>query len=181
MGEKLGHPTDRMQAIVAARSLIDLIQAAQLPQLKELMIAGSVRRDKEVVSDVDLVIVTHGLEDLTAWNGLAEPIHWTPKGGSVDDFMGVRIELYLAPQNCAGPTMQFVTGPGDLNKHLRTAAQQRGWKMSQYGIINTVTGERVDTPSQEWRKTEREQFELLGFPYLTPQQRSDWRTHFGMA
>lgn len=176
MGEKTGHPTPYMEAALAARQMLDLIQIAKLPGLKELMIAGSVRRGKEIVSDVDMVIVTDGVEDLTVWSGLAEPIHWTPKGGTAD-FLDVRFELYLAPQLAAGPTMQFCTGPGDLNKHLRYLAQQKGWRMSQYGIIDVATGERLDMKTDNWRKGERQQFELLGVKYLTPDERSDWKTH----
>jgi DNA polymerase (family 10) len=65
----------------------------------------------------------------------------------------------------------FSTGPYDLNIMMRAKAKGKGLTLSQYGLFNG------DGSQLDHGETEEEIFALLDIPYLTPQQRENWRDH----
>jgi len=173
---KLGAPTGLHRAEVAASYVRDSLLT--LDGIDDVLIAGSVRRQRPVVSDVDLVVVTDGVIDLTQYRGSLDDhrIAFTPKGG-VALIEGVRVELYLAPPGCAGATLQFVSGPGSLNVWLRSLAKNKGWKLSQYGLYDGHGKDavRLDRSTGDPYADEMSIFEALGVDYIAPEDRDEWR------
>lgn len=176
---KLGSPTRLHKAEAVASSVVDQVQA--LDGVEEVLIAGSVRRQRPIVSDVDLVVVTNEVQDLTIYRHTIEGIVWTPRSGYAM-YDGVRVELFIAPPLCAGATLQFLTGPGSLNIWLRMLAKNRGWKLSQYGLWSNpdpedkkAVKERYDRSTGDPYADERSIFEALEIDYMEPQDRDMWR------
>lgn len=142
------------------------------PWIAWTMICGSVRRRCEIVSDVDIAVETDDALELTAFN--IDGIRFTPKSGLRDDGI-VRVEYFWSPPGCRGATALFLTGPGGLNVYMRRLAQQKSLKLSQYGLI-THDGERLDQSGGEVEEQEASIFAALDMPYLSPVERSHWRS-----
>lgn len=186
MGTKTGRPTAYDTAFAVAEEVLDAMESAHLPGWLGVDLAGSLRRQKDVVSDVDLVVWTEpDVDDLSVWNEQWSkfpgndvlPIRWTPKGGA-GDVRDVRVELYKAPSlDCVGATMVFTTGPASLNVYMRQEAIKRGWKLSQYGIVDAAGVRQDGCDGDDFDEDERQMFLTLGLPYLLPHERENWRQH----
>lgn len=168
---KLGRPTEVVEAAMVAGVVLGLLKRDKA--IKKAVICGSVRRARAIVSDVDIMVVAD-IPDLTALRPATWDVHWTPKGGvaEIDD---VRVELYLTPPHGEGCMLQFLTGPGEFNVYLRQKAKRLGMKLSQYGLIDSATGERLDTFSDDPFFDEIKLFEQLDVPWIEPHDRDDWR------
>jgi DNA polymerase (family 10) len=170
---RLGRPTDLSVALSVAEKVVPYVES--LDGIEQVIIAGSVRRQRPIVNDLDLVIVSMPwARDLTYLrHGEDKAYHWTPKGGvaSVDD---VRVEMFLAPTDCAGATLQWVTGPGSLNVWLRFVAKRQGLKLSQYGLIDAEK-QRLDSHTGDPYTDEASIFDALSVPFMLAEQRDDWR------
>lgn len=171
---KSGNPTEWHKAHRASQVVLTELGHESL--LIDAIVCGSVRRGVPVVSDVDIVLLARPeVTSLTVMRPARWNVNWTPKGGLayVDD---VRIEMYVAPNRmCLGATTLFVTGSGKLNVYMRRKAQRRGWKLSQYGLLDVDAAVRIDEPTGDFERDEMEIFHRLDMPFLEPEERSDGR------
>lgn len=171
---KQGRPTDLGVASTVAVKAVEALE--QIRQIDHVYVAGSVRRRKPIVTDVDLVAVT-ALEDASAL-GEQAGFRWTPRGATAE-IDGVRVEVYVADVSTAGATMLYATGPGEFNVYLRIKAMRRRWKLSQKGLFHRDTELRVDAPSGDAWRDEWELFNCLDVPILDPEQRTHWKEIVG--
>lgn len=171
---KQGRPTDLAVAMAVSERAVEAIE--QIRQIEHVYVAGSVRRRKPIVTDIDLVAVT----DLLDASVLGEQagFRWTPRGATAD-IDGVRVEVYVASRTTAGATMLYATGPGEFNVYMRIKAKQRGWKLSQKGLLDRDTDLRVDSPSGDPWRDEWELFNCLDVPIMDPEQRTHWKEIVG--
>jgi DNA polymerase/3'-5' exonuclease PolX len=176
---KTGTPTplERAQMAGAAGRLLLLDEDGQVP---ESMVCGSVRRQRPMVSDVDvLVTVPQGVSlstiRMVGPETTVQEARFTEKQGVAVVF-GVRLEFWACPPEHRGPMMQFLTGPADFNVWLRVMAKHRGQMLSQWGLFDE-NGDRLDPTGigMGWGGAERLLFEALGVPYMHPEDRDDWR------
>jgi DNA polymerase IV len=68
--------------------------------------------------------------------------------------------------------MMFVTGPAPLNMAQRQHAKRNGMALSQVGLLDRATKRQIDSGTSE-----REIYNLLGLPWLTPQERQRYADH----
>jgi DNA polymerase/3'-5' exonuclease PolX len=109
--------------------------AAKLsPYCERIEIAGSIRRRKLLPEDIDIVLIPK-----EGWNMRAVlPSLFTgikKSGPKLAEFMfkGVDVDLYYATPETWGTLLLIRTGPKELNIHLCTLAQNRGWKLKASG------------------------------------------------
>lgn len=171
---KQGTPTELMHARDVASEAMERLEGVR--QISRTYLAGSVRRRKQTVSDIDLVAVS-SLGDLSVL-GMDGGFRWTPRG-AVGDIDGVRVEVYGAYPATAGACLLYATGPGDLNVFMRMKAKRRGWKLSQNGLVDAETGVRVDEPSGDAYRDEDEIFRRLDMKILDAEVRSHWKEILG--
>lgn len=139
---------------------------------------GSYRRHADTVGDLDLVVVTDGpLSEAGIGGPLAcDRSELVQYSRDVDqpDGTAIQVDVWRATPDKVGPFMAFVSGPKEWNVICRTRAIERGWKLSQHGLLDR-NGRRLD------ENTEASIFRLLELPTLTPEERHDWRRHVGRS
>jgi DNA polymerase (family X) len=131
--------------------------------------AGSVRRRRETVRDLDLIATSTDARALIdAFCGarwVAEVVARGDTKATVDGHQGLRFDLRVVPPECYGNVLQHFTGSKDHNVALREESQRRGLSISEYGVTAVETGEVVTHASEE------ELYAYLGYAYIPPELR----------
>jgi DNA polymerase (family 10) len=131
--------------------------------------AGSVRRRRETVRDLDLIATSSDpqalIEAFCSGGWVAEVVARGETKASVVGHDGLRFDLRVVPEECYGNVLQHFTGSKDHNIALREDAQRRGLSISEYGVTTVETGE-VATHA-----TEDELYAYLGYAPPPPELR----------
>ena len=139
------------------------------PYCSRIEVAGSIRRKKPLVKDVDIVLIPSD-----PWNldfeilGLAMPFHPKLSGGKLKRFNynGVQVDLYFASPESWATLLLIRTGSKENNIRLATLAKKRGWRLAASGDgLFDETGRRIAGD------TEESIYEALGLRYQRPEER----------
>ncbi|MEO0019580.1 MAG: DNA polymerase/3'-5' exonuclease PolX [candidate division WOR-3 bacterium] len=171
--ETAEHSKERMylnEADELAQSIIAHLQKE--PQVKKVAVAGSLRRGKETIGDID-ILATGSDPKMIVQRFINYPlIRQVVSAGEtkasilVGTGTGVRqVDLRVVESDAFGAALQYFTGSKDHNIALRSMAQKLGLKISEYGVFK---GERRIAG-----KTEVEVYRALGLPYIEPELRED--------
>ncbi|MGH3136065.1 MAG: DNA polymerase/3'-5' exonuclease PolX [Gaiellaceae bacterium] len=131
--------------------------------------AGSVRRRRETVRDLDLIATSSDAPALIAafcdgkW--VAEVVARGDTKATVVGHDGLRFDLRVVPPECYGNVLQHFTGSKDHNIALREEAQRRGLSISEYGVTTVETGDVVTHASED------ELYTYLGYAVMPPELR----------
>jgi DNA polymerase (family 10) len=150
--------------------------AAQLcefltPHAERVTYAGSLRRMKEIVHDVDILAASTDVEGtMKAFLSMPFIESVLAQGGtkaSVRVHDDLQVDLRVIDPKSWGAAMHYFTGSKAHNIRMRERAIKHGLKLNEYGLFDSsdayVAGE-----------TENEIFEKLGLPYIPPVLREDW-------
>jgi DNA polymerase (family 10) len=154
--------TTRESALEVANKLESAIQ----DYCEKIIVAGSIRQGKEMVGDVDIVIIPK-----TPVDEFIEKIKETIEfeyGGTkklFGLFMGRPVNIFITTAESYGACLYQSTGPAMYNIHKRRLAKSKGFKLNEYGLFNRDTDERVAGA------TEESIFEALGWKYKEPTER----------
>ncbi len=133
----------------------------------EVGMAGSLRRGKSTVGDLDLLSTDRRVMDaLTQCPGVAQVLESGPKRASVKLEEGVQVDVRLFDEDEYGAALVYFTGSKDHNIALRNLAIDRGWKLNEYGLFDRK-GQRLAG------KTEEEVYRKLGLRYIAPELREN--------
>ncbi len=151
--------------IGAAMDLAERI-VASLPA-ERIAYAGSLRRMKETVGDIDILAVGPEslMDDFKARPYVAEVIASGEKKTSVRTREGIQVDLRVVPAGSWGAAMQYFTGSKEHNVHLREIVVKKGWKLSEYGLFD---GDRVIAAEHE-----EDIYRALGMQWIPPALRED--------
>ena len=136
------------------------------PYCQRIEVAGSIRRRKEWVNDVDLVLIP-----LDLWNLHHEIMGLGQVRMSGNKIMRVmvgntQIDLYFATEETWATLLLIRTGSKENNIRLASLAKKRGWHLAASGDgLFDETGERIAGD------TEESIFEALGLPFQRPEER----------
>jgi DNA polymerase (family 10) len=115
--------------------------------------AGSVRRRRETVRDLDLIATSTDPPGLIAafcdGDWVSEVVARGDTKANVVGHDGLRFDLRVVPEDCYGNVLQHFTGSKDHNIALREDAQRRGLSISEYGVTTVETGEVVTHASED--------------------------------
>ena len=157
----LGH------ALPAVRRVVSELSAN--PAATAVSEAGSVRRRRETVRDLDLIATSSDAPALiTAFcdgDWVSEVVARGDTKATVVSHDGLRFDLRVVPDECYGNVLQHFTGSKDHNIVLREDAQRRGLSISEYGVTDVESGEVVTHP------TEDELYAFLGYRDIPPELR----------
>ena len=139
--------------------------------VKEISIAGSLRRMKETVGDID-VLVTSRKPDavMDAFVGapqVEQVLARGPTRSSVVLDVGLQADLRVVEPAAFGAALQYFTGSKEHNVALRERAIRAGLKLNEYGVWRTADGTRVAG------RTEQEVYKAVGVPWIPPELRED--------
>jgi DNA polymerase (family 10) len=140
--------------------------------IKQIAAAGSLRRMKETVHDIDVLATTENpravAEAFTTMPGVREVLA-AGESKSVVLFnvenRFIQVDLRIVEPGSWGAALQYDTGSKDHNIHLRTMAQKRGLTLNEYGIFQDekkIAGE-----------TEESVYSTLGLHWIPPEMRED--------
>ncbi|MFQ5909621.1 MAG: DNA polymerase/3'-5' exonuclease PolX, partial [Thermoplasmata archaeon] len=158
----LGHPL--------AEKLIEELKAKC--QLRKTSVAGSARRMRETLGDLDILVATDKPEKvMVAFAGLPEVREVIASGPTKTTaivetrHLRIQADIRVVKTHSFGSALQYFTGSKDHNIHLRRIAQKKGWKLNEYGLFEGET--------QIAGETEEGIYETLGMDYVPPELRED--------
>ncbi|MBV8079017.1 MAG: DNA polymerase/3'-5' exonuclease PolX [Actinobacteria bacterium] len=159
----LGNALPRLRATVEA--------LAAHPAADKVSIAGSARRFRETVRDLDVIATASDpkalLDAFCALPWVVEVAAHGPTKATVVSQEGFRFDLRVVPPESYGNLLQHFTGSKAHNVALREAAVRRGLSVSEYGITEVESG-TVHTFA-----TEEEVYAFLGYAWIAPELRED--------
>ncbi|SNZ13033.1 DNA polymerase (family 10) [Natronoarchaeum philippinense] len=142
-------------------------------------VAGSIRRWKDTVGDVDVLAASEDseavVEAFTDWERVEDVIEAGTHKASVRAGGGVRLDLRVVVPDEFGSALQYFTGSKDHNVALRNYALDRDVKLNEYGAFDIS---EVGDPDADQRvgeriggTTEESMYEALGLPRMPPEIR----------
>ncbi|MGV9243509.1 DNA polymerase/3'-5' exonuclease PolX [Streptomyces sp. NPDC003710] len=138
---------------------------------KRCTYAGSLRRMKETVGDIDVLVAAKRsapfMDALRALPSTAEVIAHGAKKTSIRTTKGVQVDLRVLPPDSWGAGLQYFTGAKAHNIRTRTIAVRQGLKLSEYGLFDADSGQSLASRSEE------EVYARLGLPWIPPTLRED--------
>ncbi len=159
----LGNALPRLRAAVAA--------LAAHPACASVSLAGSARRARETVRDLDIIATASDpaalVDAFCAEPWVVEVAAHGPTKATVVSHEGFRFDLRVVPPESYGNLLQHFTGSKAHNIALREAAVRRGLSVSEYGITETETG------IVHAFATEEEVYRFLGYDWIPPELRED--------
>jgi DNA polymerase (family 10) len=139
--------------------------------------AGSVRRWKETIGDLDLLATLGPAGDaeavMAAFRRLpqvAEVLVGGPTKTSVRLANGLACDLRLVEPRHWGAAWQYFTGSKDHNVALRELALKQGWSLNEYGLTATGKGP-APAGAERFFTTEEELYHFLGLEWIPPELR----------
>lgn len=137
--------------------------------VKQVVVAGSLRRMRETVGDID-ILATSGaagdvMERFVRYGEVKEVLSHGDTRSSVVLNSGIQVDLRVVPQQSYGAALHYFTGSKAHNIAIRRLAQDRGLKLNEYGVFK---GER-----RAAGETEESVFEAVGLPFIPPELRED--------
>ncbi len=156
-------------ALETAEELVDGL--GRLPGTTRAAYAGSLRRMRETIGDIDLLAASD--DPAAVMTGFARlPLVAEVRAGGTTKALafttkGVHVDLRVVPPASWGSALQYFTGSKAHNVHLRRIAQRQGLKLSEYGLERLADGTTVAGASEE------EVYESLGLAWVPPTLRED--------
>jgi len=161
---------ERMSLAVALQISDEFIDALKRSkEVKRIASAGSLRRKKETVRDIDILVVSRKPDKIMeAFTGLPQVKEILAKGetkSSVRTKDDIQIDCRVVKEKSFGAALLYFTGSKNFNIHIRMMAQKIGLKINEYGVFR---GKKLLAG-----KTEEEIFKLFGMSYIEPELRED--------
>jgi DNA polymerase (family 10) len=142
---------------------------AECKAAEQVTPAGSLRRGRETVGDLDLLVTGHDhariAEHFVKFPGVAEILAKGEDKVSVKLKNDLQVDLRLLDAASYGAALQYFTGSKEHNVALRDRAKRRGWKLSEYGLFE---GDKVIAS-----RTEEEIYAKLGLAWIPPELREN--------
>jgi DNA polymerase (family 10) len=161
-------------ALAAAEPILESLRAH--PDVIRCSTAGSLRRFKEVIGDIDFLVSSKQpqaiIEYFTQQEGI---LSVTAKGDTKASVMltgGIQADLRVVSDSEFPYALMYFTGSKEHNIVMRQRSIQRGWRLNEYGLFKSDVETR-DPKLLIACKTEEEVFEKLGLAYVPPELRED--------
>jgi len=141
----------------------------RLPGVTKVTVAGSFRRGRETVGDLDLLVAARKpagvMQAFTGYDEVREVLAAGDTRSSVRLACGLQVDLRIVPQESWGAALHYFTGSKAHNIHVRRMGQRRGLKINEYGVFKGT--KRVAG------RTEESVFASVGLPWIPAELRED--------
>lgn len=150
-----------------AAGLVDYLRKS--PGVKDISVAGSIRRRKDTVGDLDiLVTAARGspvMRRFVAYDEVVDVVSQGDTRSTVVLRSGLHADLRVVPQVSFGAALCYFTGSKAHNIAVRRIGVAKGCKVNEYGVFKG--GKRVAG------RTEQDVYAKLGLAYIEPEMRED--------
>jgi DNA polymerase (family 10) len=139
--------------------------------VERIEVAGSIRRRKETVKDIDILITSRRpAAVMDAFIGLPHVSRVLAHGetrSSVITEEGIQVDVRVVDESSFGAALQYFTGSKEHNVRLREMAVRAGLKISEYGVFRGPSERKVGGAKEE------DVYAALGLPWIPPELRED--------
>ncbi len=161
-----------IEAYPMAEDVVEYMRGEK--SVKEISIAGSLRRMKETIGDIDILVAAEKKD----WRRIHEHFVKYPevskilaKGETKSSVVlrsGRQVDLRTVEPKSWGAALQYFTGSKEHNIRIRDIAKEKGLKVNEYGVFRADTDERLGG------ETEEEVYRLVGMQWIPPEIRENW-------
>jgi DNA polymerase (family 10) len=154
-----------------------------LPGVQRISVCGSLRRHREVVRDIDILVSSKNAKSIMErFVKLPNVVNILGEGdtkSSVQTFEGYQVDLRVVDDADYPFALHYFTGSKEHNIAMRQIANSKGLTLNEYGLFKTPQGAKADIPPQKQGipslkcKDEAEVFGKLGMDYIPPEMRED--------
>ena len=164
------------EAYFLAEEIIN--QLKKIREIEEISAAGSLRRMKDSIGDIDLLAYIEKDKQevkkrvMNAFTNLKGIVKIWNKGitkSSVRFDSGIDVDLRLVKKREFGSALQYFTGSKEHNIVVRKIALIKGLKLNEYGVFKKIKNERKRVAG----KNEEEVYKMIGLPYIEPELREN--------
>ena len=155
------------QAVEVADEFVGALKKSL--QVTSISVAGSLRRQKETVRDIDILVISKKPKEvMELFTGLPDVANILAKGetkASVRTKGDVQVDCRVEVERSFGAALLYFTGSKNFNIKIRQLAMRKGLKINEYGVFKNnrfICG-----------RTEEEIFKVLGMSYIEPELRED--------
>jgi DNA polymerase (family 10) len=155
------------QAIAQAENFQRALQG--LKEVQSLSVAGSLRRRRETIRDIDILVVSEQpqkvMDTFTRLEPVKDILAHGPTKASIRTKDDIQVDCRVVEAGSFGAALLYFTGSKNFNIRMRMLAQKKGWKINEYGVFKgarSLAG-----------KSEEEIFKLFKLDYIPPELRED--------
>jgi DNA polymerase (family 10) len=157
------------EALPTAEQILLALQT--LSCVTKATIGGSVRRRKETIGDIDLLVATDDPEQVmtffTQLDIVQEVVAKGPTKSRIVIQNGLGADLRVLPVENWGTLLSYFTGSQAHNVRLRELAKTKGLSLNEYAFSKVGTDEKILCP------TEKDVYQVLGIDWVPPELRED--------
>jgi DNA polymerase (family 10) len=162
-----GQRRGRLEARETAEPLKQYLE--RIDGVKRVAVAGSYRRCRETVGDLDILVTASRGADVIgrfiAYDYVAEVVSHGSTRSTVTLRSGMQVDVRVVPDVSYGAALLYFTGSKDHNIALRKIGQRKRLKVNEYGVFRG--DERIAG------RTENEVYAALGLPFIPPELREN--------
>ncbi len=166
----------------------------ELPGVEKAVVAGSARRRKETIGDIDILVISKkpaaAMNYFTNMPEVARVLASGETKSSVKLSSGLNVDVRVVPAESYGAALNYFTGSKDHNVALRRIAVEKGWKLNEYGLFKDADQRglhaerrgkiqrksafsRRESASMIAGRTEEEIYRAFGMEYVEPEMREN--------
>ncbi|TWT54511.1 DNA polymerase/3'-5' exonuclease PolX [Rubripirellula amarantea] len=164
------------QADGLARAISDHMQKCKA--ITKMEWAGSYRRGRDTVGDLDLLVVASdreaAMDHLATYPDVSQTIGRGETKISIRLDKAFQLDMRCVEEDEFGAALQYFTGSQAHNIHTRKIAKEKGLKINEYGVF------KIDDDTKIAGTTEKDVYEVIGLPWIPPELRED-RLEFKLA
>ncbi|UCH48461.1 MAG: DNA polymerase/3'-5' exonuclease PolX [Betaproteobacteria bacterium] len=168
--ERFSSTEQRTKLIVAEDLVAPLVaHLKNCDEVKDVVVAGSYRRRKETVGDLDILVTARKdstvMDHFTGYDEVKEVVSKGNTRSTVHLRSGMQVDLRVVPQASYGAALHYFTGSKAHNIAVRKLGVKKGYKVNEYGVFRG--NKRIAG------KTEEEVYKKVGLPYIPAELRED--------
>ncbi|MFX0094333.1 MAG: DNA polymerase/3'-5' exonuclease PolX [Candidatus Hodarchaeota archaeon] len=157
------------EVLPIAREIENIL--SKMKEVKKVCIAGSIRRKKELIRDVDIIAASPEpakiMDSFVKLSDVKRVISHGKTKTTVILRNNLQVDLRIVEEESFGTALQYFTGSKEHNIRLRSLAREKNLKLSEYGLFHRNTDRKIAG------KNEEETYNVLGLGYIEPELREN--------
>lgn len=148
-----------------------------IPEVERLEVAGSYRRRRETVGDIDLLAIATSpgpvMEGFLAYPQRDKVLMSGDTRSTITLGSGLQVDLRVVPPECYGAALVYFTGSKEHNVKLRRRAVERGLRISEYGVFRVDENDPEAEGERIAGREEADVYATVGLAFIPPELRED--------